>query len=342
LLNSIEWVVLSLELVWVEIIGIIILIGFYALFSGLEIAIVGTRRSKVMQLYRKKIRGSSSLYKLKSNPSRMTSSVNLGNTLVNVTSSVLAADVTIKLLGEQGVGIAIGVMTFVILVFGEILPKTYSNIQSEKVALWFSDFLLAFTYVMYPFVLLLEWITKMFLRIVGGYYYPKLITEEDIKEVVDLGLSEKALEKEEHELVHRALEFDDKPILDVMTKKNNIFSLDSESKLSEVFTKIKEKGFSRIPVYSKDPKNIEGVLHIWDIAKLPEKEHKKTRIGDITRKPLFIYSNEKISDLLIELKKNESHMAIILDKDDDLQGIITVEDLLEEIVGDITGEFNRK
>jgi len=331
-----------LEFLEFEIIGIIILICLYALFSGLEIAIVGTRRSKVMRLYQKKIRGSSSLYKLKLNPSRMISSVNLGNTLVNVSSSVLAADVAIKLIGNQGVGIAIGVMTFVILIFGEILPKTYSNIHSEKVALLFSNFLLVFTYVMYPFVLFLEWITKMFLRVIGGYYYPKPITEEDIKEVVDLGLSEKALEREEHELVHRALEFDDKPIIDVMTKKNNIFSLDGDSKLSDVFVKIKEKGFSRIPIFSKDSKKIDGILHIWDIAKLPEKDHKKIRIGDIARKPLFVYSNEKISDLLVELKKNASHMAVILDTNENLQGIITIEDLLEEIVGDIVGAVDRQ
>lgn len=331
-----------MEFLEFEIIGIIILICLYALFSGLEIAIVGTRRSKVMRLYQKKIRGSSSLYKLKLNPSRMISSVNLGNTLVNVSSSVLAADVAIKLIGNQGVGIAIGVMTFVILIFGEILPKTYSNIHSEKVALLFSNFLLVFTYVMYPFVLFLEWITKMFLRVIGGYYYPKPITEEDIKEVVDLGLSEKALEREEHELVHRALEFDDKPIIDVMTKKNNIFSLDGDSKLSDVFVKIKEKGFSRIPIFSKDSKKIDGILHIWDIAKLPEKDHKKIRIGDIARKPLFVYSNEKISDLLVELKKNASHMAVILDTNENLQGIITIEDLLEEIVGDIVGAVDRQ
>jgi len=331
-----------LEFLEFEIIGIIILICLYALFSGLEIAIVGTRRSKVMRLYQKKIRGSSSLYKLKLNPSRMISSVNLGNTLVNVSSSVLAADVAIKLIGNQGVGIAIGVMTFVILIFGEILPKTYSNIHSEKVALLFSNFLLVFTYVMYPFVLFLEWITKMFLRVIGGYYYPKPITEEDIKEVVDLGLSEKALEREEHELVHRALEFDDKPIIDVMTKKNNIFSLDGDSKLSDVFVKIKEKGFSRIPIFSKDSKKIDGILHIWDIAKLPEKDHKKIRIGDIARRPLFVYSNEKISDLLVELKKNASHMAVILDTNENLQGIITIEDLLEEIVGDIVGAVDRQ
>ena len=327
-----------MEYVEIEIIAIVILIGLYALFSGLEIAIVGTRRSKVMQLYRKKIHGSFALHKLKSNPSRMTASVNLGNTLVNVASSVLAADVAIKLLGNTGVGMAIGIMTFVILVFGEILPKTYSNIQSEKVALRFSNFLLAFTYVMYPFVLFLEYVTKMFLKLVGRSSYPKPITEEDIKEVIDLGLSEKALESEEHELVHNALEFDDKPIVDVMTPKKDIFSLSCDKFLSEVISEIKEKRFSRIPVYSSDSDNIVGILHIWDIARLTESVYSTIKLKDLARKPFFVYSNEKISDLLIALKKNVSHMAIVLDNDQNLRGIITIEDLLEEIVGDIVGE----
>ncbi|KAF6244787.1 hemolysin family protein [Nitrosopumilus sp. b2] len=328
-----------MDFLLIEISAIIILIGLYALFSGLEIAIVGIRRSKVMRLYRKKIRGSSALYKLKSNPSMMTSSVNLGNTLVNVASSVLAADVAIKMLGNQGVGIAIGIMTFIILVFGEIFPKTYSHIQSEKMALRFSNFLLAFTYLMYPFVWFLDKLTKSFLKLIGGQSYPKPITEEDIQEVVDLGLSEKAIEKEEHRLVKKALEFDDKPIIDVMTPKNDIFSLDDEILLSEVFSLIVTKGFSRIPVYSKTFENIIGILHIWDIAKIPENKFAKIKVGKIMRTPFFVYSDEKISALLVELKKNESHMAVVLDDNENLQGIITIEDLLEEIVGDIGGDI---
>ncbi len=329
------------EYVEIEIIAIIILICFYALFSGLEIAIVGTRRSKVMRLYRKKVRGSSSLFKLKSNPSRMTASVNLGNTLVNVASSVLSADVAIKLFGNQGVAIAIGIMTFVILVFGEIFPKTFSNIQPEKVALRFSSFLLAFSYVMYPFVLFLEYITKVFLKLVGGYSYPKPITEEDIKEVIDLGLSDKAIEQEEHSLVRKALEFDDKPIADVMTPKKNVFSLNGDCLLSDVFPQIEKRGFSRIPVFSSNPENIVGILHIWDIARLPEKQYSKTIVRNIARKPFFIFSNEKISDLFIELKKNIDHMAIVLNEDENLEGLITIEDLIEEIVGDIVGESDK-
>jgi len=327
-----------LEYVELEIVAVIVLLGLYALFSGLEIAIVGTRRSKVLRLYRKKVPGSSALFKLKSNPSKMTSSVNLGNTLVNVGSSVLAADVMIKLLGDQGVGIAIGIMTFMILIFGEILPKTYSNINSEKVALRFSNFLLAFTYVMYPIVIFLELVTKGFLRVIGRDSSPKSITEEDIKEVVDLGLSEKAIEEEEHDLVHKALEFDDKPIIDVMTPKKVIFSLEENEFFSDVFQQIKDRKFTRIPVYSKTKDNIVGILHIWDIAKLPENQYSKTKIGQIARKPIFVFTKEKISDLLIQLKNEKTHMGIVLDDDENLMGLITVEDLIEEIVGDIVGE----
>lgn len=332
-----------MEYVEIEIFVIIILIGFYALFSGLEIAIVGVRRSRVIRLYRKRVPGSSPLYKLKMNPAMMTASVNLGNTLVNVGSSVLAADVAIKLLGSQGVGIIIGIMTFVILVFGEILPKTYCNVNPEKASLRFSGVLLFFSYIMYPFVKLLEILTLSILKLSGGYSVrPKPITEEEIKEIVDLGYAEKALEKEERDLVHRALEFDDKPIQDIMTPKDQIFSLEGNELLSNVFSKIENKGFSRIPIFEEKSDNIVGVLHILDIFRIPEKKYSKTEIGKISRKPFFVYSKERVSNLLIELKKKDMHMAIVIDDQDSLVGIITVEDLLEEIVGDIVGEAKKR
>lgn len=331
-----------MEFVEIEIIGIIILVGFYALFSGLEIAIVGVRRSRVIKLYRKQIPGSSPLYKLKMNPAMMTSSVNLGNTLVNVASSVLAADVAIKLLGSQGVGIIIGIMTFVILVFGEILPKTYCNVNPEKASLRLSKVLLAFTYAMYPFVKALEYLTMSILKISGGHSpRPKPITEEEIKEIVDMGYAENAIEKEERDLVWNALEFDDKPIQDVMTPKDNVFSLDGELTLSKVISKIEDRGFSRVPVFDKTSEKITGILHILDIFKIPEKEYGKTIIKKIARIPFFVYSNERISNLLIELKKKDMHMAIVVDEQEKVAGIITVEDLLEEIVGDITGEAKK-
>ena len=332
-----------MEYVGIEIAVIVILIGLYALFSGLEIAIVGVRRSRVIRLHRRRISGSSPLYKLKMNPGMMTASVNLGNTLVNVASSVLAADVAIKLLGSQGVGVIIGIMTFVILIFGEILPKTYCNANPEKASLRFSKVLLIFTYIMYPFVKSLEYLTMSILKLSGGYSQrPKPITEEEIKEIIDLGYVEKAIEKEERDLVRNALEFDDKPIQDVMTPKDRIFSLEGKLTLSKVISKIEDKGFSRIPVFEKTSDKIIGILHIWDISRIPEKEYLKTKIEKIVRKPFFVYSSDRISDLLIELQKKDMHMAIVVDDQDELVGVITVEDLLEEIVGDIVGESKKQ
>lgn len=325
-----------------EIVAIIVLVGLYALFSGLEIAIVGVRRAKVMRLYNKEIPGASALYKLKLNPGRMTASVNLGNTLVNVASSVLAADVAIKLLGNQGVGIVIGIMTCVILIFGEIAPKTYSNINPEKVSLRFSRTLLAFTYLAYPFVWLLEKFIKFMIKTAGGTTTVRPITEAEIQEVIDLGLKEKAIEKEEHELVRNALEFDDQPISNVMTLKEKIFSLSGELTLDKALPKIKEMGFSRIPIFSKHTDNIVRILHIWDIVRVQEKDYKKIKLKTLGRIPLFVDFKEQISDLLVELKKKNTHMAIVVDHSNNLQGLVTMEDLLEEIVGDIMGEMKRR
>lgn len=329
-----------MEYVIYEIVIIIVLVGLYALFSGLEIAIVGVRRSKVIRLYNKKIPGASALYKMKLNPGQMTASVNLGNTLVNVASSVLAADVAIKLLGDQGVGIVIGIMTAVILVFGEIAPKTYCNVNPEKASLRFSRVLLAFTYLTYPFVLILENFIKFMLKLSGGTTKPRPITEAEIQEVVDQALAEKAIEKEEHELVRNALEFDDQPISNVMTPKEKIFSLSEELTLDKALPLIKNKGYSRVPVYRKNPDDIVGILHIWDL--IQEKSSNKTKLKKIARKPVFVDSKEKISELLVELKKRDIHMAIVVDEYDNLLGCITMEDLLEEIVGDIMGEMAKR
>jgi Mg2+/Co2+ transporter CorB len=144
---------------WIEISALAVLIGLSGFFSGLEVALVGVRKSKVVQLFNEGKKGSKALHKLKMNPSWMMSSVNLGNNLVNVGASALATSVAIRLFGNDGLGIAVGVMTFLILVFGEITPKTYCNANSTKVALRYAPVLLAFSYAFYPVVKFFEIIT---------------------------------------------------------------------------------------------------------------------------------------------------------------------------------------
>ena len=162
----------------VEIPVLVILIGLSGFFSGLEVALVGTRMSKIEQMVKDKVKGSASLLKLKKNPSRMMASVNLGNNLVNVAATAIATDVALKLFGNEGLAIAIGIMTFLILIFGEITPKTYCNANASKIAARYSRILLGFSYAFYPIVRILESITKGIIRLTGTVSYTHLRAHE--------------------------------------------------------------------------------------------------------------------------------------------------------------------
>ena len=324
--------------VWIELVALAILIGLSGFFSGLEVALVGIRKSKVLQLVREKAKGSEALHKLKSNPGRMMASVNLGNNLVNVASTVLATDVALRLFGNEGLAIAIGIMTFLILVFGEITPKTYCNANSTKIALRYSRVLLAFSYALYPVVKFFEIITKALVKLTGSSYVPPPITEEEIKGVIDQGLEDKAIEKHERELVHGALNFDEVIIRAVMTPRPKMFTLNSKMMLFEALPLINQSGFSRIPLYDDNKENIVGILHVRDILKQLEKDQKMIALQQIARKPIFVSQEKKVSDLLREMQGRHTHMAIVIDEFSGVEGCVTLEDLVEEIVGEIRDE----
>jgi len=323
---------------WIELVTLAVLIGLSGFFSGLEVALVGVRKSKVIQLFNEKEKGSKALHKLKTNPSWMMSSVNLGNNLVNVGSSALATSVAIRLFGNDGLGIAVGVMTFLILVFGEITPKTYCNANATKIALRYAPVLLVFSYVFYPVVKFFEVITRGVVRLTGSSYAPPPITEDEIRGVIDQGLAEKALEKEEMELVHGALKFDDTVIRSVMTPRTKMFSLNSKMLLFEALPQINQKGFSRIPIYGENGDDIVGFIHVRDVLKELEKDNKMSSLEQIARKPVFVSQEKMVSSLLQEMKGRKTHMAIVVDEHGGVEGLVTLEDLLEEIVGEIEDE----
>ena len=323
---------------WMELAILSVLIGLSGFFSGLEVALVGVRKSKVVQLLNEGKKGSKALHKLKTNPSWMMSSVNLGNNLVNVGASALATSVAIRLFGNDGLGIAVGVMTFLILVFGEITPKTYCNANSTKIALRYAPVLLAFSYVFYPIVKFFEVITKGVVKITGSSYTPPPITEKDIMGVIDQGLEEKALEKEEMELVHGALKFDDTVIRSVMTPRTKMFTLNSKMLLSEALPQINQRGHSRIPIFGNTQDDIVGFIHVRDVLKELEKDNEAVSLEEIARKPVFASQEKMVSSLLKEMKGRKTHMAIVVDEHGGVEGLVTLEDLLEEIVGEIEDE----
>jgi len=323
---------------WIELTSLAILIGLSAFFSGLEVALVGIRKSKVVQLLNEGQKGAKALHKLKTNPSWMMSSVNLGNNLVNVGSSALATSVAIRLFGNDGIGIAVGVMTFLILIFGEITPKTYCNANSTKIALRYAPVLLVFSYVFYPIVKFFQIITKGVVKITGSSHEPPPITEDEIRGVIDQGHAEKAIEKDEMDLVHGALKFDDTVVRAVMTPRTKMFTMNAKTLLFEALHEINQNGFSRIPIYSSSPDDIVGFVHVRDVLKELENDHKMKTLEEISRKPVFVSQEKMVSALLKEMKGRKTHMAIVVDEHGGVEGVITLEDLIEEIVGDIEDE----
>ena len=323
---------------WVEIVVLSVLIGLSGFFSGLEVALVGTRNSKVNQLRKQKVKGAEALYKLKHNPGWMMSSVNLGNNLVNVGSSAFATSIAMRLFGDDGLAIAVGIMTFLILVFGEITPKTYCNANSTKIALRFAPVLLIFSYAFWPVVKLFEIITRTMVRLTGSSYHAPPITEEEIKGIVEQGLADKALEKDESDLVHSALEFDDTVIRTVMTPRTKMVTLPGKMLLFEALPLINQNAHSRIPLYGETNDDIIGFIHVRDVLREIESDNKMKTLEQISRDPVFVSQEKMVSSLLKEMKGRKTHMAIVIDEHGGVEGLVTLEDLIEEIIGDIEDE----
>ena len=327
---------------WVEIAALSALIGLSAFFSGLEVALVGTRMAKIRQLVEQDVKGAKALNRLKSNPSWMMSSVNLGNNLVNVGASALATSVSINLFGEQGLGVAIGIMTFLILVFGEITPKTYCNANATKVSLRFAPVLLAFSYALWPIVKLFEIITRQMVKLTGSSAHAPPITEEEIKGIVEQGFADKALEKHETELVHGALEIDDIVVGSVMTPRIRMFCLPERLKLSEALPMINQNGHTRVPIYGRNLDDITGFIHAQDILSRMGSGDRDIALHQFSRQPVFASKEWKVSTMLREMQMKKTHLAILRDEHGGVGGLVTLEDLVEKIVGKIEDETDSK
>ncbi len=323
---------------WLELGALAALIGLSGFFSGLEVSLVGTTQATVEQLVKEKRRGSKALQKLKSNPGWMMSAVNLGNNLVNIGSSALATVVAIKLFGDSGLGIAVGIMTFLIIIFGEVTPKTYCNANATKVALRSSGILLMFSYATYPIVWTLERITRVMIKITGSDYHPPALTENEIRGIIDQGHRDEALESHERDLLHRALEFDDTVIRAVMTPRMKMQTLPAKMLLFEALPIINQNSHSRIPIYGETHDDIVGFIHVRDVLRELESDNKMKTLEQISRTPVFVSQEKMVTALLREMKGRKTHMAIVIDEHGGVEGLVTLEDLIEEILGDIEDE----
>jgi len=286
------------------------------------------------------IKGANRVKELTDNPSSLLASILVGNNVVNIASSSLATVLAISLIGSRGVAISTIIMTIVVLIFGEITPKTLASQNSEQISLRVANPIFIISKMLKPVVIITTTISKFFIKLLGGKSDSNkpFITEDELKTMVDVSEEEGILKSEEKDMIHNVFQFGDLYAKDVMVQRVDIIALNIEENLDKIISVIKEEGFSRIPIYSNTIDNIVGILNVKDIIFM--EDTKGFSLKNYMREITYTYEFRKVTELFKDMNKNRQHMVVVLDEYGGTVGIVTIEDLIEEIVGDISDEYD--
>lgn len=324
-----------------QIVSLIVLIGLSSFFSMSETALMSINKIKLRHMVEEGVAGAKAVEKLIEDPNKLLSSILIGNNIVNIGASSLATVLATNIFGSSGVGIATGIMTILILIFGEITPKSIAKQKSEAVSLMVVK-PIQFTVVIFkPFVYIFTGISSLFIRLLGGdpNGSDSFITEEELKTMVDVSEEEGVLENVEKEMIFNVFDFVDLQVKDVMVQRVDIVAVDEEATYDEVMDIIKSEQFSRIPIYSETIDNIIGVINVKDFA-MVEDIREDFNVSKYVREPFYTFEFKKIVELFKEMKKARTHIAVVLDEYGGTVGLVTLEDLVEEIVGEIEDEYD--
>ncbi len=331
------------ESVIIRLIFLGVLLALSAFFAGCEAAFFSLNKIKVENLKTQKERRGELVALLLSNPRKLLTIIYVGNELVNVAAAAVVTSISIHHFGNMGVGFAIGVGTFLILAFGEITPKTLVLRHAEGYALSTAPFLKFFSVLIKP----VHWILTGAANAVVKVLVPQRkegngdLTEEEIKTIVKVGEGEGVIETEEKNLIHNIFEFGETTVSEIMTPKNDIFSLDVNTPIPKIILQTKKTFFARIPIYEGNKDNMIGILYMKDVLRLNISNKKELTIRQMLHPPFIIPESKKVSNLLRDFKVQKVHLAVIYDEYGGLKGIVSLEDVLEEIVGEIEGEHRK-
>ena len=327
-----------------KVIVLIICLALSATFSASETALMSLSKLRVQQMLEKKVKGAERVNKLLSDPSKLLSAILIGNNVVNIGASSLATSIAIDVFGNTGVGIATGVMTLLVLIFGEITPKTLAAQHSEKISLKISAFVQIVTYLVTPISFILTKVTNLLVRILGGEVDESQpsITQEELKTLVSVSHKEGVLEGEERDMIYNVFDFGDSQVHDVMVSRTEMIAIDVEMDYEEILEVINQEQYSRIPVYEDTIDNIIGILNVKDLVLLQINKKAEFKLRDYIRQPYFTYEFKSTKELFEEMRAERIHMAIVLDEYGGVEGLVTIEDLIEEIVGDIEDEYDKE
>lgn len=308
-----------------------------------ETALMSLSKIRIRHMVDEGIKGAKLVEKLTEDPSKLLGAILIGNNVVNIGASSLATSIAVKLCGgsDTGVAIATAIMTVLVLIFGEITPKSIAKQNSEKVSLKVGKSIKVIVSVFKPFVAVFTGISSVFIKLLGGD--PKasepFITQEELKTMVGVSEEEGVLENVEKEMIFNVFDFTDQQVKDVMVQRVDIIAVDINASFEEVLSIIKKEQFSRLPVYNKSIDDIVGILNVKDLLILGE-DKDNFKVSDYMREPFYSFEFKKIAELFKEMKKSRNHISVVLDEYGGTVGIVTIEDLIEEIVGEIEDEYD--
>lgn len=320
------------------VLTIVFLIIVSAFFSSSEMAFVSINKAVIVDKARKGDKKAKILGELLKNPDNVISAIVIGNNLVNIFASILAGVIATSIFGNIGIGIATVVMMLSVLIFSEATPKAF-GIKNENLALKVARPLSIITKLFHPMVVLLNYISNGLISLLGGKKRETVVTEHEIMAMMRLGEEEGTIEKDEREMVNDVFEFDETHVYEIYTPKSKVEFIHESDTIEDLIQKSIKTGFSRFPTYGKNLNDIVGMVHVKDSLII---EDTSLQVKNIMRKILKIDSSMKIDDVLREMKRNKTHLALLQDRDGKTLGLVSMEDLIEEIFGEISDEHDVK
>ena len=329
----------------IQVVAILILILLSAFFSSAETALTTVNKHRLRALAEEGNRNAQRVLKLIENPAKMLSAILIGNNIVNISASALTTTVTTNVFGSKFVGVSTGILTLVVLLFGEITPKSLATLYNEKIALIYIHVVAPLVTLLTPVIWLVDKLSGIifFILRVDRDAANNQMTEGELRTIVDVSVEDGVIEKEEKSMINNVVDFGDSKAKDVMVPRADMALVSVDATFDEVFEIFNEEHYSRLPVYDDNKDTVIGIVYLKDLFFFQNQNDNKKMafsIRNIMREPFFVYEYQKTSSIMAEMRNRFVSLAIVLDEYATAVGLITIEDLIEEIVGEIRDEFD--
>ena len=331
---------LSGDTVVIRLVLVVVCLVLSAFFSSSETALTTVNLIRIRNLADNGDKAAAWVLKARRDQSKMLGAILIGNNVVNLSASSMLTVLVTDVFGSQAVGAATGVLTLLVLLFGEITPKTIATLEAEKNALRFARVICLLMTILTPVIFVVNLLSGGVLRLLGvGPNKPTdSITEDELRTIVEVGHEKGVIESEEKEMINNVFDLGDSVARDIMVPRIDMSFVDVEASYEELMEIFRRDHYTRLPVYEDNTDNIIGIINMKDLILLEDRAAFSVR--DYLRQPLFTFESKKLSELMIEMRKTSNNIVIVLDEYGATAGLITLEDILEEIVGDIRDEFD--